>query len=132
MFKKDYLLRIIEEAIRLLAKAAQMIDDDDLENAEKQIKKTYDLLKANPAWNTLPLPDLVKALEKADFDDHRMEILADLFKVEAQLKEAENLPRKAYEYFIKSLAIYEYVDKNSTTYSFERIAKIDDLKERLN
>ena len=55
MFKKDYLLRLIEEAIRLMAKAVNLIDDNDLEQAEKQIAKTYELLKANPQWNNLSI-----------------------------------------------------------------------------
>jgi len=132
MFKKDYLLRLIEEAIRLMAKAVNLIDDNDLEQAEKQIAKTYELLKANPQWNNLSIIELIKTIENAELDDHRMEIVADLFQVEAQLKEAEQKDNEANQLLIKALAIYEYVDKTSTTYSFERVAKIDKLNYHLN
>ncbi|MFW5759601.1 MAG: hypothetical protein ACOCXH_01330 [Cyclobacteriaceae bacterium] len=132
MFKKDYLLRLIEEAVRLLAKAVNLIDDNDIKNAEKQISKTYAVLKANPDWADLPVSKLIITMENAEFDDHRMEIVADLFKVEARLKESGNKMDEAHELLIKSLAIYEYIDKTSTTYSFERVAKIDELKHRLN
>lgn len=132
MFKKDYLLRLIEEAIRLLAKAANLIDKNDLENAEKQIAKTYEVLKANPEWSDMKITDLIKTMENAAFDDHRMEIVADLFQVEAQLKETEHKDQEAYQLLVKALAIYEYLDKTSTTYSFERMTKMDELKKRLN
>lgn len=132
MFKKDYLLRLIEEAVRLLAKAAKLIDENDLPNAQKQITKTYEILKVNPEWQQMTITDLIRTLEKNEFDDNRMEILADIFQVEAQIKEIERKEQEAYEFLLKALAIYEYVDKTSTTYSFERIAKIDELKHRLN
>jgi len=132
MFKKDYLLRLIEEAVKLLAKAMNLINESDLENAKKQIAKTYEILKANHEWQKLPITDMIKAMENADFDEHRMEIMADLLKVESDFKRAEDKFDESHELLIKSLAIYEYLDQTSTTYSFERVAKIDKLKHRLN
>lgn len=132
MFKKDYLLRLIEEAVKLLAKAMNLINESDLENAEKQIAKTYKILRANPEWQKLPIAEMIKAMENADFDEHRMEVMADLLKVESDFKKADNDSSQSHELLIKSLAIYEYLDKTSTTYSFERVAKIDALKHRLN
>ena len=132
MLRRDYILRLIEEAARLLAEAMDLIDKNDPENAEIMIRKTHELIKADPHWYDLKLTDLIRQMELAGFDYDQMEIVADLLNVESSLLEVKQQEDQAFQYLIKSIAILEYIDQYSPTFSFSRNQKINTLRDRLN
>ena len=127
MFKKDYLLRIIEEIIRIIGRILHLIKEGDFDKAEKMLKEAYELIEVNEDWKNISITALIQLMEKKEFSYSKMEIIADLIKVEGDIVKAQG--KEGYhDLYIKALAIYEYLDQNDVTYSFERADKIIKLK----
>ena len=133
MFRKDYILRIVEEIARFLAKAMGLLKEGKHELAEEWIQKGYKLLKADRGrLLNLPPGEMVEELERRQgLDFTKMELIADLIYAEGEILLARNDPGSDNT-FLKSLALYEYIDKNHNVYSFDRADKINRLKNRLN
>ena len=133
MFRKDYILRIVEEIARFLAKAMGLLKEGKHELAEEWIQKGYKLLKADRGrLLNLPPGEMVEELERRQgLDFTKMELIADLIQAEGEILLARNDPG-ADNTFLKSLALYEYIDKNHNVYSFDRADKINRLKNKLN
>lgn len=133
MFRKDYILRIVEEIARFLAKAMGLLKEGKHELAREWIQKGYKLLKADRGrLLNLPPGEMVEELERRQgLDFTKMELIADLIQAEGEILLARNDPG-ADNTFLKSLALYEYIDKNHNVYSFDRADKINRLKNKLN
>ena len=133
MFRKDYILRIVEEIARFLAKAMGLLKEGKHELAEEWLQKGYKLLKADRGrLLNLPPGEMVEELERRQgLDFTKMELIADLIHAEGEILLARNDPGSDNT-FLKSLALYEYIDKNHNVYSFDRADKINRLKNRLN
>lgn len=133
MFRKDYILRIVEEIARFLAKAMGLLKEGKHELAEEWLQKGYKLLKADRGrLLNLPPGEMVEELERRQgLDFTKMELIADLIQAEGEILLARNDPG-ADNTFLKSLALYEYIDKNHNVYSFDRADKINRLKNKLN
>lgn len=133
MYRKDYILRIIEEIARFIGKITGLLKEGKPEEAEFWLHKGYSLLKADrERLLQLEPGELVEELEKnLGFDFVRMELIADLIVAEAEIHETKNTGRERNLYIL-ALALYEYIDKNHNVYSFERNDKILRLLEILD
>ena len=130
MEKKDFILREIEKiSILLLYLIGKFVPSKSIEEQQLTEKLINDELIENYG-NDL---NYILKLEEKDFDAEfsqrkgfnfeNMELLADLlFTV------GNNVIKTKPDYLQKALIIYEYINKRSKTYSFERINKINDLK----
>jgi hypothetical protein len=132
MFKKDFILRLVEEVAKMIAKILGLLKEGNHEEAEFWLKKGYNLLKADEERLLKMSPaDLVKELEKnQEFDFVKMELMADLIYAEAEILNAKK-DEESKNMYIRALAVYHYIDNNHTVYSFERNDKILNLQEKL-
>lgn len=132
MYRRDYILRLIEETARFIAKILGLLKEEKYDEAEKWLLKGYDLLHADRDKLLHSDPsDIVMELEKKQgYDLTRMELVADLIAMEGEILSFKKEPG-ARNMRLKALAIYEYIELNHTIYSFERTDKIARMKEEL-
>jgi len=74
--------------------------------------------------------EVMKSFEKYPEEQriHRMEMLAELYYVEAGMR---TQPFKDI-LLQRALPLFEFIDRHSGVYSFDRLRKIDDIKKRIN
>lgn len=135
MYQKDYILRLIEQAGRLLAAILGKIKGGDLHMATEDLDNFYyDILKEDAAFfREIPEDKLTeKLLHGHNYTNGHLEILAELFNAEAELCAANNNTSGAIEYSKKSLRLFEFIDSEYKTYSRERLDKMESIRKRLN
>jgi hypothetical protein len=134
MYQKDYILRMIEMVGDLIASILGLIRKGDYKKASDQLEKIYyDILKEDAAFfKSIPDAQLTnKLLQEHNYTNGHLEILAELFYVEAELEFAQGNKSGCLEYSGKSLILFEFIDAEQKTYTPARITKIETLKERL-
>jgi hypothetical protein len=134
MYQKDYLLRMIEMLGDLIAGILGLIKKGDYKQASGQLGKIYqDMLKEDAVlFRTIPKEELTRKLMKEhNYTNGHLEILAELFNIEAELELAQGNSSGCLEYSEKSLTLFEFIDKEYKTYSSERINKIETLRGRI-
>lgn len=112
-----------------------MINKGKLEEAEQSIGEAYltMLRKDSSFFMNIPEDKLTSELiENHNYTSSHLEILAELFYAEAELKSAGTNPNSALSYYRKSLLLFEFVDLNYRTYSPERMDKINLIKEKIS
>lgn len=134
MYQKDYILRMIEMLGQLIAGILGLIKKGNLEQAEDQLENLYySMLKEDSAFfRDIPVDELTdKLLHEHNYTNGHLEVLAELFNAEAELRLAKGEKSGALEYSQKSLRLFEIIDADYKTYSQERIDKIAEIKERI-
>ncbi len=134
MYQKDYILRLIEELAKSLAVIFGLMKKGDYKKASEYLSNTYyDLLKQEAAYfRQIPDEELTgKLLEKHNYTNGHLEILAGLFNAEAELCLARKDNEGSLKYSLKSLRLFRYVDKESRTYSQVRLDTIVRIEERI-
>lgn len=134
MYQRDYILRMIEMAAKMLAAILGLIKGGNTALASEQLTNLYyDLLKEDAAFfRGIPEEKLTeKLLHDHNYTNGHLEILAELFYVEAELCHSKNDGSGVIEYSKKALRIFEFVDAEYKTYSKDRLDKIDSLKKRI-
>lgn len=134
MYQKDYILRMIEMIGKLIAGIIGRIKMGDFETAADQLGDIYyDVLKEDASYfRSLTEEELtLKILQNHNYTNGHLEILAELFNAEAELSVAQGRINEVLEYSMKSLIIFEFVDKQQKTYSLERINKIEAIRKRI-
>jgi hypothetical protein len=134
MYQKDYILRMIEMLGQLIAGILGLIKKGNFEQAEDQLENLYyTMLKEDSAFfRDIPVDELTdKLLHDHNYTNGHLEVLAELFNAEAELRLAKGEKSGALEYSQKSLRLFEFIDADYKTYSQERIDKIAAIKERI-
>jgi hypothetical protein len=134
MYQKDYILRMLEMLSDLIALILGLIKKGDITQASERIERVYyDLLKQDSAFfRNIPEDKLTQTLlEKHNYTNGHLEVLAELFNAEAELRMAQGDSQGCAEYSKKSLLLFEFIDKEYKTFSFERDQKINDIKDRI-
>jgi hypothetical protein len=134
MYQKDYILRMIEMLGDLIAGILGLIKKGDYKQASGQLGKIYhDMLKEDAVlFRTIPKEELTRKLMKEhNYTNGHLEILAELFNIEAELELAQGNRSGCLDYSEKSLTLFEFIDKEYKTYSSERINKIEILRGRI-
>lgn len=111
-----------------------LIKKGDLHKAEESIDRLYiDFLREDSSFFlSIATEDLTeKLLKDHNYNNGHLEILAELFNVEAELELAKSNRKASLEFSQKSLTIFEFLDIEQKTYSFERIGKMDSIKKRI-
>jgi hypothetical protein len=135
MRQDDYFLRQIDILGRILGKiltdllkkksSGEIMDSVEVTaqalNSELDIDLNSLLLVGNEN-----LVEFLKTEKK--FGDQHLEKMAELFFILGQDIKNE----KALLYLEKSVTIYEYLNKTSSTYSLDRIHKIDKIKKMIS
>ncbi len=134
MRQDDYFLRQIDILGRILGKILTDLLKkkgtgeimDSVEVTAQALKSELDIdLNSLLLVNNENLVEFLKTEKK--FGDQHLEKMAELFFILGQDLKNE----KALLFLQKSVTIYEYLNKTSSTYSLDRIHKIDKIKKMI-
>lgn len=135
MYQKDYILRMITMLMKFIGEVLGLIKKGDLKQASDRLEKGYNtFLKEDAAFfKNIPSDRLPgKLLEDHNYTAGHVEILAELFNTEAELKLVKNDLQGSLEFSEKSLILFEFVDKEYRTYSEGRLKKMEKLKNNIS
>ncbi len=135
MYQKDYILRMIEMLGDLLAAIFGLVRKGDYTQASEKLERIYyDILKEDAAFfRSIPRDELTSLLlEKHNYTNGHLEILAELFNAEAELAMAQGNGAGSLEYSEKSLLLFEFIDTRQKTLYPERLDKMSAIRERIS
>ncbi len=135
MYQKDYILRMIEMLGDLLAAIFGLVKKGDYNQASEKLERIYyDMLKEDAAFfRSIPRDKLTDVLlEKHNYTNGHLEILAELFNAEAELLMAQGHGADCLAYSEKSLMLFEFIDTRQKTLSMERLDKMKLIRERIS
>jgi len=135
MYQKDYILRIIEMLGELIAGIIGLIKKGEYKQATEKLDDLYwGMLKEDSAFfRDIPTDELTdRLLHEHNYTNGHLEILAELFNAEGELRLAQDDKPGSLEYFSRSLRLLEFIDKEYKTYDKERIDKMAAIRERIN
>jgi hypothetical protein len=140
MEQRDYLIDQLNQLLRVLSNTLQ--DFIGLKNQGKVnegIGVVSNVLQNELGFDidglmAIPPNELIKTLqEKKRLNHESFEVLASIMLAIADELSAVNLKNEqARSLYSKSLSIYEYLNKASSTYSLDRQLKIEKIKSHLN
>ncbi len=131
MIEKDYILRLIEEAGKAVAKAMKLWEGGNKDEAQKTIDKAYvELLKVDKLEILSTANNkLISFLStKLQLEFGKLEILSLFLAEEAFLEENSTKKKNLTE---KALLLIEHINKTDKTFSFERINRTKQLQDML-
>jgi len=134
MYQKDYILRMIEMIGDLIAGILGLIKKGNFDHASKDLSDIYyQMLREDSSFfRTIPTEKLTDTLlHDHNYTNGHLEILAELFNAEAELELARGNKSGSIEYSVKSLKLFEFLDKEQKTFSFEKEKKIADIRNRI-
>ena len=140
MEQEDYIKRQIDQLGRALGKIlADLIGlktggemSEGIEEADQALKNALNL-KIDDLIS-IPAEKFVQTLQEAGkLNNDNLTILADLLLLIAEeLDQNEPENEKIKNLYMRSLTIYEHIDKTSSTFSFERHYKIEKINNAGN
>jgi|WetSurSiteA1Bulk_404760.scaffolds.fasta_scaffold21061_2 hypothetical protein len=134
MYQKDYVLRMIEMIRELIMGILGLINKGELDKAGEKIDILYyDFLKEDAAFFTLiPSKELTKKLiQEHNYTHGHLEILAWLFDAEAELELARGNNGMSLEFSQKAWILFEFVENEQKSYSFDREEKLKMIRNRI-
>jgi tetratricopeptide (TPR) repeat protein len=134
MLQKDYILRMIEMMVEVIAGIMGLIKKGEFDKASKSINNAYQQLLSEDAtfFQKIPNEELTDTLlNKHNYEDGHLEVLSELFRAQAELFYAQGQYDDSREYYQKSLTLLDFVTKNSATFSFDKEMKVDELKNKV-
>jgi hypothetical protein len=133
MYQRDYILRMIEMLGDLIAGIMGLIKKKRFDEASEKLGRIYfDMLKQDATFfRNLSSEEIsYRLLKDHNYTNGHLEILAELFYTEAELMLARGNRRGCLDFSLKSLKLFEFIDREYRTYSFDRMAKMRKLAER--
>jgi len=130
MYRKDYILRMVEMFGEMIAKLLGLIKKGDYTLASKSIENAYlDFLQKEAAFfHVIPIETLTQTLLKDhNYTNNHLEILAELFNAEAELNYAQDKHKECLPFAEKALLLFEFINNETKTYSETRDEKIKKL-----
>jgi len=125
---------MIEMLGDLIAAVLGLIKKGDYNKASEELGKIYyDMLKEDAAFfRKIPAGELTgKLLKEHNYTNGHLEILAELFKAEAELEYAKGSTSGSLEYYRKSLLLFEFIDKEQKTLFPERLKKMEEIRKKI-
>jgi hypothetical protein len=135
MYQKDYVLRMVEMLGELIGALLGLIKKGDYKRASEKLDKMYyDFLKQDAAFfSIIPEEELThKLLKEHNYTYGHLEILAELFNVEAELELAKGNKTGCRDYSAKALTLFEFISRDQKVYSFDREKKMKTIRKRLS
>lgn len=125
MLQQDYIMRLIRE---FMAALERMLEKKEIKSRRETVEKLYEqYVGPYDFYHIMPLDDIMQSFTRYPEEERlfRMEMLAELYYVEADMLSEPtrtNVMRLA-------LNLFELIDRNSNTFSFDRRRKIEELKK---
>lgn len=136
MIQRDYLLRMIEEAAQVVAALIGMRKGGKYDAMLQLLGETYrayfpfdgELLRNTEEEDVMTL-----VLEEYGVEEEKLGVLADLLKEEGQYHFDQGQYEQASASFKRGILILNYLnEQHQEVYSFERMNKLDLLRDLLN
>lgn len=134
MYQRDYILRMIEMIGDLIAGIIGLIRKGELDKASEALGNVYYqmLQQDSTFFGSIPAEKLTDTLlRQHNYTNGHLEILAELFNAEAELRLARGDKNGSLEYSEKSLILFEFVDREQKTFSFEKEEKVNSIRKRI-
>ena len=135
MYQRDYLLRMIEMIADLIVGILGLIKKGEFQQASQSLDAAYyDFLKQDASlFRSIDKEKLSdELLSVHNYTNGHLEILSELFYAEAELLYAQGQQSKSIEFYEKTLVLYEFVNKESKTFSFDKELKISLIRNRID
>jgi hypothetical protein len=134
MYKRDFIMRMIQMLGEVIARILGQIRKGDYQQASQNLENAYnEFLKQDAAFfRTIPKEKLTDILlREHNYNFGHLEILSELFYAEAELLYAQGNQIESTIYYEKTLLLYEFVDKESKSFSIDKQLKMSKIKDRL-
>jgi hypothetical protein len=125
---------MIASLMKFLGEVLGLIKKGDLKKASDQLKEGYKIFLREDSsfFRNIEEEKLTQnLLQEHNYTNGHLEILAELFYAEAELDMAEGEKSDCLEFSRKALILFEFVDDEQKTYSAERLAKMEVLRNRI-
>ena len=134
MYQKDFILRMIEMLGELIAGILGFIKKGEFPKASEALENAYyDFLKEDASFfRNIPKEKLTEELlQKHNYTNGHLEILAELFYTEAELLFAEGKQAESKVFYEKALLLFEFIEKETETYSLDKKTKMTTIQNRI-
>lgn len=135
MIRKDYLMKLIEEAAIALAMIFGLRLEKQYAEALEAVEDSFEGFFGFSTTRVLTVDpdDLIRVLrEDENLTDDHLTIMADFLKEHAEILIAQGDRTKGLETLKKGLIILEHLNEaQKDLYSFDRVAKIGDFEKRI-
>lgn len=135
MYQRDFILRMIEMLAELVAGILALIKKGNYTKASQSIENAYTELLKQEARFFIKIPEneLTSVLiQEHNYTNGHLEILSELFYLEAEVLYAQKANEKSLEFYQKSLTLLEFVMDESQTFSFKYQSKLALLESRIS
>ncbi|MBR1688165.1 MAG: hypothetical protein IJ710_06475 [Prevotella sp.] len=128
MLQRDYITRLIREFFEALE---LLLNRKDAERQREEMRRMYtQYVGSYEFYHTAAIADVMQSFSQFREEERmsRMEMLAELYYAEAGLLTGparEMLQQKAF-------ALFDFLDRHSGTFSFDRQRKMMQLKQQLS
>lgn len=132
MYEKDYIMKMVEAFARMIARIIGLKEIGEPDRAASLILEAYDtILKMDP--------EELHNFDEAAWDrfckertPQEIEMIAELFKLEGEIRIDSGDRDGAYRLLFKSLDLLKYADNQSDTFSVTRFEKISSMEQKLS
>ena len=127
MLQQDYIMRLIQEFAAAVQRFLEKKEISDRSEAIKDLYRQY--LDDYELYHITTMDEVMQSFARDPEEQriHRMEMLAELYYIEADLK-SEPTRTTLLE---RALQLFTFIDRHSRTLSFERLRKISDIKKEV-
>lgn len=119
----------------LIAGILGLIRKKNFTEAKEIIDRSYQNFLKNDAsfFQRIPKEKLTEELlEKHNYTRGHLQILAELFFAEAEVLYAREFKKEALQYYEKSLLLFNYVLKETKTFSLEEQNRISSIQQKID
>ncbi len=128
--EKDFLMRQLMMFFEVISKILRYLKKGEKGKALDEINYFYKLLKIEANFDSMNIEQLLNFLEKdKNLTNEHIEMVAFVLKEQGELAEES---KSKLDFFRKSYFLLDKVDRESITFSMDRMMKMAELKEYLN
>lgn len=127
MIQRDFIMRLIKQFFEAVEKLIEMKSKKhDRIEVQAYLNEMYDTFLKEPAdfYHSANIEDIILSF-KNDKKEPILEILSELLYQDAILRGNQ------HDLLVKALKLNEYIHEHSTTFSFNRQSRIDEIKNIL-
>ncbi len=135
MYQKDYILRMVDMLMEMISLILGYIKKKEFKQATIALEYAYQTLLKEDAsfFQNISIENLTENLmQQHHYTNGHLEILAELFFLEAELKFAEEKNDRSLELYKKSLILFEFIEKATKSYSVDKQNKMNTMKARIS
>lgn len=127
MLERDYIMRLLRE----FAEALELVLREDVRKRRDEVERMYNqYVGPYSFYHVATIDEVMKAIEGFPENErlHRMEMLAELYYVEADLVVGPSRNML----LDKALALFRFITIHDRTYDFMRLQKMAEIEKRLS